>query len=52
MTRRTSLTLVTAHLARGTTMLRLSAPMRLMPFTEKEGELSEHSRSSYLLMAT
>jgi hypothetical protein len=47
-----SLTLVMVCLARGTTMLlRLSAPTRPMPFTEKEGELSECSKKNCLLVA-
>ena len=52
MALRTSLMLVTVHLARGMAMLRPSALMRLMPFAEEEGELSEHSRNSCLLMVT
>ena len=42
------LTLTMEHLARGTTMLRLSAPMRSLPFIEKEGELSGCSRNNCL----
>ena len=38
-----SLTLVTEYLTRGTTMLRLSAPMRSIPFIEEEGRRGSSS---------